>query len=226
LVFTSDLASPWTAEWRPWASFGSLWTQMVRWTSRRIHPEQLLHPHITLQGTTARLLVEAFEDNGRFRNFLHLRALIHPPAAVPQAVQLHQTASGRYEGHFEVDRTGTYLLSLTATEPAAREPLQTAYTSLHVATLPEYQTVHANLPLLHELARTAGGAVLTLQENPFRRPASGTTYVDAWQFPVILALLIFILDVALRRGIRLRDLRLWRREGGKHLTGVRLPGQQ
>src|SRR2546421_575806 len=34
-VFTADLGSPWSASLRGWQDFARLWTQSVRWISRR-----------------------------------------------------------------------------------------------------------------------------------------------------------------------------------------------
>jgi Ca-activated chloride channel homolog len=201
LALTSDLSSSWTRGWLRWASFGTLWTHMVRWTSRRL-PSDRLHPRVTFAGDTAILGVDAFEGDGRFINFLDMRATIQAPGATQQEIRLAQTASGRYEGLFDVGRKGTYWLSVLASVGAGTSD-HAVHFGLHVSTLPEYQTSRTNLTLLTELARITNGAILTREDSPFRRARLATAYIDVWPFPAAAALLLFVLEVAVRRGFHL-----------------------
>src|SRR5262249_2815795 len=153
-------------------------------------------------GETATLSVEAFETDGRFMNGLDMRATLHAPDTIRQEIRLVQTASGTYEGHFDVGPPGAYLLSILASA-GHTTPDYALHVGFHISTGPEDRASHTNLALLNDMVRLTRGAVLTSQDNPFRHRGTATTYLAVWPLTAATALVLFVVEVAVRRGFRL-----------------------
>ena len=183
---------------------------------RRVRSESL-HPTVSIDGDTARLVVDAIDPGGRFLDSLELRAQVRTPAATGVELALEQTAPGRYETGFDVAEKGTYLLRISATSrgadpsegavepaPAIDESLQLG---VHVAVPVEHRELTANMELLERITDATGGTLLAGEDNPFAGARPGTARPRNWRFPAVIAMLLLLVDVAMRRrGFRLRSL--------------------
>ncbi|KAF0242888.1 MAG: hypothetical protein FD180_3690 [Planctomycetota bacterium] len=78
IAWTSDATSRWSAHWVGWTGYRTLWPQMIRWLLRKQDPNAYsLATSLTANG--AHLTIDAVGSDGRFREFLKLRAFIRPP---------------------------------------------------------------------------------------------------------------------------------------------------
>ena len=182
----------WTAELDE--RFAPLWTRMVRFATGGARRERL-HANVAVEGDEAVLSVDAYESDGRFLNFLNPRAVVLGPDGVEQPIELRQVAAGRYEGRFDVPLKGAY----TATVATEDEVLRLGH---YVAALSEERTTGVNRALLENLARGTGGRVLSTEDNPFDVEATANVQMNLWRELAVAALFLFLLDVALRRGVR------------------------
>jgi hypothetical protein len=198
LVFTSDLYSSWTRQLVAWEHFGRMWTQMVRWTSRSLQSESL-HASIRWDGGAASLVVDSFDRTGRFGNLLSVRARMQTPDARSVDIELSQTAPGCYEGPFAYGGKGSYFFRVTA-----RDPTSGVESAIHLgsdlSTLPEDRSTAADGAFLAALASAGHGSVLDRTSRERFGAAGEPAYSEAWQIAAVLAMIFFLLDVAVRRG--------------------------
>lgn len=202
LVFTSDLSSSWTRQLVAWEHFGRMWTQLVRWASRSLQSESL-HARIRWDGGAASLVVDSFDRTGRFGNLLSVRARMQTPDARSVDIDLSQTAPGSYEGPFAYGGKGSYFFTVTA-----RDPTSGAESALHLgsdlSTLPEDRSTAADGAFLAALASAGHGSVLDRTSRERFGAAGEPAYSEAWQIAAVLAMIFFLLDIAVRRGWTLR----------------------
>ena len=110
---------------------------------------------------------------------------------------LTQTAPGRYEGRFDTDQTGAYLVNVHQGDGNAAQS-QTA--GLVVPYSPEYRTLGPNLPLLTRLTEATGGKIQPDPSRIFRDAPSWVVGVsDLAPALLLLTALLFVADIAVRR---------------------------
>ena len=135
------------------------------------------------RGNDARVTAEVF--------FAPADSLAAPMKPV-RTMALRQSGPGLYEGAFKPSATGVYLVRaqsgakmVTAgivNNPSAESSLGTI-----------------NEKLLREACRLTGGAFLDKGSRLDLGEAKGKLHVELWPYFVIAALLIFILDIGVRR---------------------------
>ena len=114
---------------------------------------------------------------------------------------LSQTGPGRYEGTFDADQTGPYLVNVHRGEAAPNGPAPPSQTvSLVVPYSPEFRTFGPNLPLLTRLAEGTGGKIQNDAAQVYRDAPSWVVGVKDIGPPLLLwAALLFLADIAVRR---------------------------
>ncbi len=209
VAFTSGMWPRWGTDWSQWPAFSKLWAQIVRWASRQSE-EAAFDVSTSLDGGKGKIRLEALDKNASSIDFLKIQGNLVTPAPEysAQPLKLTQTGPGVYEAEFDARNPGNYLLNLVYDTAAGAPQMTTRLsgqlrTGLAVAYSPEYRDLKSNLPLLHELAGRTGGRVLSqpnaasvfdrsgLDEARTRRPI--------WEDLIRLMLLLFLLDVAIRR---------------------------
>ena len=105
---------------------------------------------------------------------------------------------GQYQAVTRADQPGTYLVWLGASNN--EQPMGQMTLGLVVPYSPEYRAGGVNRGLLDELARITGGSQLTEPVKAFLHnlPAAGSAR-EIWRTLLLIAALLFPIDVALRR---------------------------
>ncbi|MFM1770435.1 MAG: hypothetical protein RJA22_2964 [Verrucomicrobiota bacterium] len=220
VAWTSDARGRWARDWLGWSQYRQFWTQAAQWALRRVDTADF-SSEVTLEKGEGRLTVEALGGAGEFRNFLQLQAVVVSPKGERLTVRLDQSGPGRYEARFPAREVGAYMLNLQEWRDgriAGQQPLGAT-----VNFSPEFHAPEPNLPWLRRLAEAGGGRLLQLPPdalsadrplppalNPFlhdRRPTFQPR--DWWETLLRIALVLFVVDVALRR-IQL-DREQWQR---------------
>ncbi|HET9496322.1 MAG TPA: VWA domain-containing protein, partial [Chloroflexia bacterium] len=211
VAWTSDATGRWGKQWVGWSDFARFWQQAARW-STSAEAGGALQARVALEAGTAHVSVDASAPDGSFLNDLDAGATIVDPAGLTTTVQLRQTAAGRYEGDFPAPEEGAYLLQARAASDGG--PTLSTTTGLVVPYSPEYRPTADGGALLARLAALTGGGVISLEDlrapfAPGPRPVRNTT--ELWPLLLLLAILLFPLDVGLRRvAVTRRDLaRAW-----------------
>ncbi len=213
VAWTSDAKGQWAAEWINWPDFPRFWSQAVRWTIVE-GTGGALETQVRLEEGRAIVSAEVLQGNGQYLNDLEVTLSLIAPDLSQQQLTLPQVAPGLYEGEFQPDQIGAYLLHIIGQKD---EGLLAAQTRGFVMTYsPEYRPDDIDPNLLPDIATIGGGQMLSL-DNPAAAfvhtlpPARGVTPI--WPGFLIAALVLLPLDVGIRRVIfgRAEIKQLWRR---------------
>ena len=209
-AFTSDFGGRWSASWLGWSQFPRFAAQLVRWIERP-SDSGVLHARIDTGGGSARVSVDAFDSLGTFLNGLEMDAILIRPGGARVQLRVPQTRPGMYEAEFPAGETGDYILTLSARSPDGELAPLTVGTS--IAWSDEYGMPGVNAALLDRLAAVTGGRSIASPDDEaglsallHREPGSGGAGSDAVRFFLLASILLFFLDVAVRRLAAPREL--------------------
>jgi Mg-chelatase subunit ChlD len=197
-VYTADLRSPWSAALRTWPGFGALWLQTARWVGRRA-TERGLRAAIAEGPDGARLVVDAEGPSAESHEPLDVRAAVRGPNGGEQDVLLHPTAPGRYETPIDTPSSGPYVATITARSSDGQADAR-ALRGFYWSANRERRSTGVDMAALAQIALATGGRVLGPDDNPFEGPRP-RAYTAVWTELAAGALLLFLIDVALRRGL-------------------------
>ncbi len=198
VAFTSDAKSKWATDWIGWGKFQQFWSQVAQWSLRRIENADF-NTEVSVDKGEGNISVEAIDAQGNFRNFLNLQTIVVSPKGERQTVRLEQTGPGHYEAKFPTKEVGAYLLNLMDLKNGELRGSQILGASVNYS--PEFAASEPNLNLLRRLAESGGGKVLEPGiDNPFLHNRVKTFQPrDLWEWLLKFAIILFPLDVAVRR---------------------------
>jgi len=221
VAWTSDTTGRWARNWIGWEGFTRFASQLVAWTFPGEETGGIEASFVTRGGETS-LRVESVAADGSPRDFYATRATIVGPELEPVDVALPQIAPGVYEGPLGELPSGAYAVRVNQTRPGTAPLGRTV--GLVAPTPTEYRMLGANQPLLGAIRAATGGSELALPEEVWGRDLQATRSLTAlWPLLLVLALLLWPLDVALRRvSLGRRELREARRWLGDRVGGRRV----
>lgn len=194
VAFTSDAESRWAKQWIGWEKFDKFWKQSMRWAMREIAEEPYQIRYETEQGNT-KIHIEAMDKEGNFQNFLELEGVAIAPDLQRKRVKIRQTAPGHYEGEFESEDVGSYTFTIYE-----KGKLKTQTIGIPIPYSSEYKNVSTNTVLLAQLAELTDGTLIKEPNAVFRKPDEKVRYLqEIWRNLLIIAMFLFLLDVAIRR---------------------------
>jgi len=200
VAFTSDAKGKWARDWLGWEKFRQFWSQIGQWSLRRLENADFTS-EISVDKGEGHLSVEALDEQGNYRNFLNLQTVVVSPKGERQTVRLEQTGPGRYEVRFPTKEVGAYLLNLMDLKDGQLRGSQVLGASVNYS--PEFSAPEPNLNLLRRIAETSGGKMLDPRnpsDNPFLHERQKTFQPrDLWEWLLKLAVVLFPLDVGVRR---------------------------
>ncbi|HEY2597994.1 MAG TPA: hypothetical protein VGJ79_05895, partial [Candidatus Dormibacteraeota bacterium] len=123
---------------------------------------------------------------------------------------LSSTGPGRFEGNLPTDQVGSYLLHVTDSIGGVVKHANTI--GLVVPYSPEYRNLGTDTASLSAIARAGGGVLLSDVSPVFNEVVPPVrAALPIGELLLILAILLFPIDVALRRLVlRTEDLPAWR----------------
>ncbi|MGE0710637.1 MAG: glutamine amidotransferase [Planctomycetota bacterium] len=206
LAFTSDAKPRWATSWVTWEGFKPFWSQAVRFVKKDVQ-EDAFDFSTKLDGDKGVIVLDAVK-NGREVSGLNVTARIASPDPNVKAkeVKLVQQGAGRYVGRFPVDKVGTYSVSLLSLDEEGKRR-HSVTTGLVVPYSDEFKKLRSDRVFLEELARAGNGRLIEAKQladfevNPWDRTKLGekSAVEERWPLALALALLIFFLDVGVRR---------------------------
>jgi Mg-chelatase subunit ChlD len=196
----SDLAAPWAL----WDGFDMFWAAAVRWALP--DPERRpLTVSTHREGTDVVLTVTAAGDSGDFADSVPTFATVTSASGEPLAAsELTQTAPGEYSLRLPSPSPGAYAVEVRQERDTG--PL-TEVAGITVPPSPESLPATNGASLLASLAARTGGRVLSLDApgSVWDAPAPGGNplreHRAVWYYPVGLALILFVFDIASRMGM-------------------------
>jgi uncharacterized membrane protein len=200
VAFTSDARAKWAKNWLGWDRYKQFWSQIAQWSLRRLENADFTSEVVVDKGEGV-INVEALDAKGDYRNFLNLQAAVVSPKGERTTVRVEQTGPGHYEARFPTKEVGGYLLNLMQMENGQAVAGQVVGASVNFS--PEFGAGEPNGNLLRRIAETGGGRLLDPgkpDNNPFTHDRVKTSRpVDLWEWLLKLAVILFVLDVGVRR---------------------------
>ncbi len=197
VAFTSDCKARWASQWVHTPEYTKVWSQTVRWAMGDTRSGDL-QVVTEIDRGELRITVDAFDSAGNFRNFLEGSARVVAPDLTVRELPLRQVAPGRYVATMDVGQDGSYLAGVSLSDGDTQ--VGQVVTEAVQPYSPEYRTPAVGSSLLPELARLGGGGVLSDPAAVFRRPDEARRVPHPlWPPLLLVALLMLLMDVALRR---------------------------
>jgi hypothetical protein len=209
IAWTSDVKNNWSVDWLRWSGFSKFWGQLVR-EHMRVKRRRELDMKTEVVGSNVRAIVDAFTPDERFDNGIESKIIVTGPGASGKRreFKMGQTAPGRYEGNFRLDEYGSFLLRaehIKVDEKGQLSPVGVSYGHVTNPYPREYASFDPDIERLRRAALAGGGA---LDANPAAifDPAGEkiVSYRDLWNRFVLAAIVVFLLDLLVRR-VRLFD---------------------
>ncbi|MFM7260834.1 MAG: hypothetical protein ACKO3W_09560, partial [bacterium] len=203
IAFTSDAGTRWTKNWTTWGEYRAFWEQSMRWLLRPAVPSNA-QVKTRVEGDTAFVDLEVVDPAGGFATNLEPSAMMVAPDGISRELTAVQIGPGRWRAEFPVTESGSYLVNfgLGRDNEGRRSSVQA---SVSVPYPKEFRTVRDNRALLEQIADRTGGRVLRIG-NPAAVDAflrDGLPIPESarrmWDLMAILAAVLFLLDVAVRR---------------------------
>lgn len=192
-VLNTDLAGDGAPDWLVWEGLGQLLADSLAQIYRQTPREVDLALRVELGDETVELIADMRQGEG-WASGLALRATV----AGKQEIFFAQEAPGRYRARLERPPQGLYMLCLEA----QREGKTVTDTAKLIAVpyAKEYRRIGLNSEVVSEIVRMTGGQFL---ERPVLPRPSGKLRQDAylvlWPWALLLAVGLFITDLALRK---------------------------
>ena len=200
VAFTSDAKGKWAQDWLGWEKYRQFWSQIAKWSLRRLDNADFT-TDVTVDKGEGVISVEALDEKGNYRNFLNLQAAVVSPKGGKLTARLEQTGPGHYEARFATREVGAYLLNLMNIQNGEVRGSQVLGASVNYS--PEFSATEPNNNLLRRLGEAGGGKVLDPDmpaDNPFLHDRIKTFQPrDLWEWLLKLAIILFPLDVGVRR---------------------------
>lgn len=200
-AFTSDAKSRWASLWiSRWQGFGAFWGQLLRETARA--PQgQRMDLRCVVRGEEAGIMVDVLEDAATRANGLAVEAEVFhisaealgAPLRSIKKMALRQEGPGSYEGWFRPDEPGVYLVRAQAGGEMVSAGLVHQPSS-------EASLGTVNQSLLEAVARSTGGQMLSVEKGlPSATASTAREHVELWPLLVKLLILLWLVDVVIRR---------------------------
>ncbi len=211
-AWTSDVKNNWSVDWLRWSGFSKFWGQFVR-EHMRIKRRQELPMQSEMRENTVRAVVDAFTADERFDNALESKLFVVGPATAGgkgerREVPMRRTAPGRYEAELRLDQYGSFLLRAEHARVAADGSLQPFATSFGHVSNPyprEYGRFEPDVELQVRAAAATGGTLDPEPKDVFDPKGEKIIYYrPLWSRFVLAAIVVFLLDLLIRR-VRLFD---------------------
>ncbi|MCH7601566.1 MAG: VWA domain-containing protein [Planctomycetes bacterium] len=201
-AFTSDAQGQWSKRWLEWEGAELFWMQLAR-TIARPAVSQDAELITEIIDDRLHIALEVADEDGGFFDYLQVQGRVYTPDGSAIPVRLRQSAPGRYEGSVEARFAGNYIVALNPRQ--GLKQLSPVIGGINRPTSIEYRTYQSNSRLLEQVAEITGGRRLDLNlpraVDLFDRtnmPPS-ISILPAWHPVLLLALSLFLLDIATRR---------------------------
>jgi len=209
LAWTSDVKNLWAVDWIRWPGFSKFFGQLVR-EHMRHKDRRELDMKTEVVGGRVRAVVDAFTVDERFDNGIESKLyVIGPePGGERQEVPMRQTAPGRYEADFQLEKYGSFLLRAQHGKAGKNGELNSVGVSYGHVSNPyprEYASFEPDVERL-ERASIAGGGKIDPDPKELFDPAGEKIvyYEQLWSRFIFAAIVVFLLDLLIRR-VRIFD---------------------
>jgi uncharacterized membrane protein len=197
VAWTSDSTGRWAKSWLAWNGFSKFFSQLVSWTFPGEETGGIEATFVTV-GNTTKLRVESVSADGSPRDFYSTAVSITTPDLTSRAIGLSQVAPGVYEAPLGEIDPGAYVIRVSQTRPGSAALGRTL--GLVAPTPAEYRVLGTNDAFLATLRAATNGRAIEAPAEPWTHDlTTNASSTDLWPTLLIIALLLWPLDIALRR---------------------------
>jgi uncharacterized membrane protein len=197
VAFTSDAKSRWSAEWLSWQGYSKFWAQVIRHAMRKSDAKGM-YVQLDQKDGIAKVTLDAIKTDGKYLNEANAELTVIEPRGGERKLTMTQIAPGRYVGEFPADKPGTYHVSMT--QQLKGQPPAQQSRGLVVNYDDELRIRPTDEKHLESISRASGGVFRPEPEAVFAPDErSASQPVPLWPYLLMVAAIIFLADVALRR---------------------------
>ncbi|MFT7521513.1 MAG: Mg-chelatase subunit ChlD [Kiritimatiellia bacterium] len=197
VAFTSDVKARWAKDWIGTPEYTQTWTQIARWLVGDAEGQDL-DVHAEIRDGELIVAVDAYDEDGDFRNFLDGTARVVAPDMTSHPLELRQVGPGRYEATTVVDQDGSWLVGVALSKNGVM--VGRAVAEAVQPWSPEYSMLGGGQARMAELARLGGGGEILDPKTIFERPEQPRMVPEPlWPHLMWIAAVLLLLDIALRR---------------------------
>jgi uncharacterized membrane protein len=198
-------AAPWASQWPTWDEYDRFWGQMVRYTLPDPDSGPLQVRLDPINGG-ARLSIDAVQPGGAPLDLAVVNARIILPNGSTRSFDVRQSAPGAYTQDLNLNLSGAYIVSVAVLRDGILQQRDVGYVQPIAA---EYRTpadYAAGAELLATISERTGGSQLTpsVALSAAEAPTAPSTSRAFWPWLVGAALLLWVLEIAYRRGLFIR----------------------
>ena len=202
VAFLSDAKNRWAADWLSWPGYAKFWAQVVRDAARGAATQELTW-QVSRRGSEARIKLTALDPDGAFRNDLWPTLRMLRPNGESSVVVLRQSAPGTYTAQLALDAPSAlpYRFELLPGPGLPASLIRSIGTrTLFYPQTDEFLPRPADVALLKALSERTGGEFAPQVGEIFRRSTDGGTLATPlWPVFAGAALLLFLLEIGVRR---------------------------
>lgn len=192
VAWTTDAANEWTGNFALWDNYTALWKNMIDWT---ISDSDLGSDTLEISQSASSITIEYTTDE--YTASTELDAVLTDEDGNQQAVALRAVSPGIYQAETDVDCTGVFSINVRKSEDG--EVVKNVNTAAVIQYSREYRYAETD-STLDSFVSLIGGRYITDISEVFDTDLEGTlSRTDITQLLLILAVLFFVLDVAVRR---------------------------
>ena len=198
VAWTSDSTGRWARDWLAWDGFSRFFSQLVSWT---FPGEETggIEAAFDVRGGQTTLHVESVDADGSPRDFYSTSAVVVGARFQLDRGQARADRAGRVRGAARRDRVGRVRPAHHPDETGL-DPARAGRSAWSRQTAAEYRLLGANEPFLTALRTATGGAEVVTPLDPWVHDLRTTSRsTDLWPLLLVIALLLWPLDIALRR---------------------------
>ncbi len=190
IAWTSDAKPGWAKEWIPWHNFGKFWGQVINWTLPAVDTGTDFDLRVSMHQGMAEVNIDT-----RSPSEASYKVHVVGPDRANQRVDIQQVTPTRYNGTFQTQDRGTYIITAEREGDARRsvETLSLPYPAEYA----EFQVDTASLK------RLAAGTAGIFEPTPVQIAAPAGTPIESQtsltQVLLVVAAILFLLEMILRR---------------------------
>ncbi len=203
VAWNSDVSGKWNANYVGWGNNLKLWQNIINFTIEN-YEDQPVTIETSAAGSKGTVTMINREDTGD----MVTKASIISPTGENSEINLYPVEPGKYEGDFELKETGAYLIK--ARQEKDGEVVYAGSSGLSSGYSPEYKLTNSKANF-ERLLKDTGATIITKPEEVFAgNPKEIFGSFDIAPYLIALALLLFMLDIAIRRlNLPLHKLEDW-----------------
>ena len=190
-----DMESRWSRNWIPWGGLQGFWEKVLTWLRPLEEPIPLHEARVSLSGNRPVFELFAYEEASASSRF---RFSIQGKGGKAEGV-LSKLAPGHYQAALPISSPGDFRIELFEERQGRRITLPPIGYTLPYELSAEQPRPEFNIGLLLKLAQASGGEINPKSPDSLKKQSIIKSYAPTRQILMILALALFLAEVAARK---------------------------